>query len=109
MLRVLLFSLFTAAASAHSSYALCRPIASKRSALANAPLAMAIPGDSMGEAILVDGSLNFLGIYMGVLSLRIRACNLPPPTRSSTTARPWCAPRFAQSVSLCEPALAEVL
>merc|ERR1719291_43052 len=60
----------TVSAHAFGQLALCGPITSKR-AMLNAPLAMAIPGDSVGEAILVDGSLNALGIYMGILSLRI--------------------------------------
>lgn len=36
-----------------------------------APLAMVIPGDSLAEVIIVDGGLNFLSIYMGLLTLRI--------------------------------------
>merc|ERR1712113_1337397 len=32
---------------------------------------MVIPGDSVPEALFIDGSLNFIGLYMGVISLRI--------------------------------------
>merc|ERR1712087_136654 len=32
---------------------------------------MVIPGDSAAEALLIDGSLNFIGLYSGVITLRI--------------------------------------
>jgi len=53
----------------------------------SAPLAMVIPGDSLAEVILVDGSVNFLGIYQGILTLRILLSWFPQ----------------AQSVSLLQP------
>ena len=49
----------------------------QRTAAVRSPLAVVIPGDSLAEAVLVDGSVNFLSIYGGVLTLRIRA-RLPP-------------------------------
>jgi hypothetical protein len=36
-----------------------------------APLAMVIPGDSLAEVILVDGGVNFLSLYSGLITLRI--------------------------------------
>merc|ERR1719446_2030241 len=43
----------------------------QRTAAVRSPLAVVIPGDSLAEAVLVDGSVNFLSIYGGVLTLRI--------------------------------------
>ena len=34
-------------------------------------LALAIPGDSAAEALLIDGSLNFLSLYGGIITFRI--------------------------------------
>lgn len=36
-----------------------------------APLAMVIPGDSLAEVVIVDGGLNFINIYQGLITLRI--------------------------------------
>ncbi len=38
---------------------------------ANAALAVVIPGDSLAEAVAIDGALNFLSIYGGLLTFRI--------------------------------------
>merc|ERR1719231_445457 len=35
------------------------------------PMAMILPPDSLGEIIIVDGGVNFLSLYGGVLTLRI--------------------------------------
>jgi hypothetical protein len=47
------------------------PSEAQRGAPRAAPLAMVIPGDSMAEVIVVDGGLNFLGLYQGLITLRI--------------------------------------
>lgn len=51
--------------------AMATPLPKRQAEPSHAPLAMAIPGDSLAEVILVDGGLNFLSIYTGLLTLRI--------------------------------------
>lgn len=68
----LLSALLCLAATADASSALTRP----RPAVTplrqpGAELAMVMPGESLAEVILVDGSLNFLSIYTGILTVRI--------------------------------------
>lgn len=35
------------------------------------PMAMVLPSDSIAEIIVIDGGLNFLNLYQGVLTIRI--------------------------------------
>lgn len=43
----------------------------KRKPRATAPLALVLPPDSIGEIIVVEGGLNFLNLYQGLLTIRI--------------------------------------
>lgn len=51
--------------------AMATPLPQQGSKLQSAPLAVVIPGDSLAEVILVDGGVNFLSIYSGLITLRI--------------------------------------
>ena len=42
-----------------------------------AALAIVIPGDSFAEAVAIDGALNFLSIYGGILTFRILLSWIP--------------------------------
>lgn len=50
-------------------------------------LALAIPGDSVAEALLIDGSLNFLSVYGGIITLRI-LLSWVPQAQSVALLRP---------------------
>lgn len=59
------------AASAH--FGVLAPALLPRHHDARAPLSLGlvIPGDSVAEAILVDGTVNFLSLYSGIITFRI--------------------------------------
>lgn len=59
----------------------------QRVAAARSPLAVVIPGDTLAEVVLVDGTVNFLSIYSGVLTLRIRAHPAPTPAQPCGNGR----------------------
>lgn len=84
----LLFAVLPAlAAAAHIG--VVSPIALHREHRARSPgsLALAIPGDSLAEAVLIDGSLNFLSIYGGIITLRI-LLSWVPQAQSVALLRP---------------------
>lgn len=65
-----LLALAACAATVDAGVLLARPPQPAR-VRAHTPLAMVIPGDSLAEVIVVDGGVQFLSLYMGVLTLRI--------------------------------------
>ena len=90
--------------------AMVTPIRKPSSKVMAAPLAMVIPGDSLAEVIIVDGGLNFLSIYQGLITLRILLswCDLTSHESIRADARATLNPlarRFpqAQSVAVLAP------
>ena len=67
MLRLSICCLLAVAASASITPALSLAPASTTRRPA---VAMILPPDSIGEIVLVEGGVNFLQLYQGVLSLR---------------------------------------
>jgi len=70
MTRIFLLNAALCACVAHAR--VVSPLCSKPKTPRVPPAAMmVIPGDSAAEALLIDGSLNFIGLYSGVITLRI--------------------------------------
>ena len=79
-----------ASAACHAPLVLARPPTARRQ---QPLLALVLPPDSLAEVIVVDGGLNFLSLYQGVITIRIlrRALHCsapfsPPPTSTSTSS-----------------------
>lgn len=70
-------------AACHAPIALARPAPTRR----QPAFAVVLPPDSLAEVVVVDGGLNFLSLYQGVLTIRILLSWFPQ----------------AQSVALLQP------
>jgi|EP00900_Chrysochromulina_parva_P022107 YggT family protein len=70
MQRSIFFVLLACLASAacHAPLLLARPPMARRQ---QPLLALVLPPDSLAEVIVVDGGLNFLSLYQGVITIRI--------------------------------------
>merc|ERR1719409_560107 len=58
----------TAAAMPMNAGALVAPAAARRT---TPPLALVLPPDSIAEIVVVEGGLNFLALYQGLITIRI--------------------------------------
>eukprot|EP00322_Chrysochromulina_rotalis_P025835 CAMPEP_0115833178 /NCGR_PEP_ID=MMETSP0287-20121206/3038_1 /TAXON_ID=412157 /ORGANISM="Chrysochromulina rotalis, Strain UIO044" /LENGTH=160 /DNA_ID=CAMNT_0003286583 /DNA_START=17 /DNA_END=499 /DNA_ORIENTATION=+ len=65
MLLLLLASL--AAVAAHAPLVVAKPMARRQ----QPAMALVLPPDSLSEVIVVEGGLNFLSLYQGIITIRI--------------------------------------
>ena len=67
-----------ASAACHAPLVLARPPTARRQ---QPLLALVLPPDSLAEVIVVDGGLNFLSLYQGVITIRILLSWFPQALR----------------------------
>jgi uncharacterized protein YggT (Ycf19 family) len=86
-MRLALLAVILPALASAAHIGAVSPIVLHREPRARSSLALAIPGDSAAEALLVDGSLNFLSVYGGIITLRI-LLSWVPQAQSVALLRP---------------------